>query len=708
MNRKYNLLFVLWWFGAIAQIVFAGEPADTLLTRLFKHRDAEQYKVGEFFGNLYVKQRVDVLKNNLALNTFPGMARFDKGVNAYVTELFYELYYTDYGVMEMHRKSYNTSFNHGKGEIARVIDFMKVNPYDDMFLQGRVYSPLNPLYEKYYRYSVDTLASSRGGVKLLYESKFDNIRLLDNGWVLVDDSCRVVEFFMQGWDEQSKYEALYKMMVRGEECNVVKSVYVDVDYNFLGNKLSISADGIFDYDYVLTVNRAGAFRRNDDKYNLSGIPYVSWDRSKIVDRKLYAAKHRPVELDDDEELLLGCAADSLTEEENVAGDDDKNWMWNVGDEMISSHSYEWEGGGVRLSPLVNPSHVSYSTGRGLSYKFSMNVRNAVAGGREIRVKPQIGYNFKQKALYWNVAGHFVYNPSRLGQVKVDFGEGNQIYSSMALDRIKDVALDSLKFQNLNLNYFRNFYVEALHECEISNGLLLSAGLNFHKRVLKSGAGEVLDEHGFRLKKKYVQFAPHMRLTWQPGMFYYMKGDEKINLGSEAPVVAWDVEQGVNGLLGSTSIYTRSELDVQYKWGRRSGDVLYLRFGAGGYFYTKNVYFVDYSFLKQSNLPLERSEELGGVFQLLDSEWYNAENKYLRAHLTYEAPFLTLHKLFPRMKLFQNEYIYYNVLFISHLHPYMELGYGVATPYVDMGLFVSSQNMKMHRVGYKVSFSLFSD
>jgi hypothetical protein len=39
---------------------------------------------------------------------------------------------------------------------------------------------------------------------------------------------------------------------------------------------------------------------------------------------------------------------------------------------------------------------------------------------------------------------------------------------------------------------------------------------------------------------------------------------------------------------------------------------------------------------------------------------------------------------------------------------MELGYGVATPYVDMGLFVSSQNGKMHRIGYKISFSLFSD
>jgi hypothetical protein len=118
--------------------------------------------------------------------------------------------------------------------------------------------------------------------------------------------------------------------------------------------------------------------------------------------------------------------------------------------------------------------------------------------------------------------------------------------------------------------------------------------------------------------------------------------------------------------------------------------------------------VDYSFLKQSNLPVERSEELGGVFQLLDSEWYNAANKYARVHLTYDAPFLSLQKLFPRVKLFQNEYIYYNMLFMSHLHPYMELGYGVATPYVNMGLFVSSQNQQMHRVGYKISLSLFAD
>ena len=97
-----------------------------------------------------------------------------------------------------------------------------------------------------------------------------------------------------------------------------------------------------------------------------------------------------------------------------------------------------------------------------------------------------------------------------------------------------------------------------------------------------------------------------------------------------------------------------------------------------------------------------------VINKVSNIYYNAENKYLRGHLTYEAPFLSLQKMFPRVKLFKNEFVYCNMLIISHLRPYMEFGYGVATPYVDMGLFVSSQNMKMHRVGYKINFSLFDD
>ncbi len=705
MYALCKYLLALWLVIASVPLCAAVSDAcaDTLMARLFERRAAGNYNIGELFGNLYVKQRVSVLRNNLALNTFPGMARFDKEADEYVTELFYQMYYTDYGVLELRRKAYNTSFEHGRGEIKRLVDFMKVNPYDDMLLQGNVFSPLYPDYQKYYIYRADSLSADSSMVRVSFTARFDNIKLLSDGWVWLDDSCNISEFAMSGRDEQCRFRAVYKMARRGDAPAIVHDACVDVDYNFLGNKLKMSAIGCFDYKYVLPVNRAAAFKTDESEYNLSGSSRVVWDTVAMADVAAYVAEHRTVPLTACEEALLACAVDSQKESEVS-----QHWVWNLGDAMVSSHSYDWDGGDVRFSPIISPSSVDYSTSRGLSYKLSMNMRSFLHGNRELQFRPRVGYNFKQHAFYWNVRGNFSYNPLRLGAVGFDIGEGNRSYSSVVLDRIKSIAVDSLKFENLNLSYFRNFYVEAFHESEISNGLALLAGVNFHRRTLRGDADKQLDDYDLPVQKRYVQFAPHLRLTWRPGTYYYMKEGRKINLDSKYPVFAWDVEQGMNGVFGSNSIYTRSELDVQYKMGVGDGNSLYMRFGVGGYFYTKDVYFVDYSFLKHSNLPLERSEELGGVFQLLDSEWYNAANKYARAHLTYEAPFLSLQKLFPRVRLFQNEYIYYNMLFISHLCPYMELGYGVSTPYVDMGLFVSSQNTKIHRIGYKITLSLFTD
>ncbi len=698
-NRHIICFFLCLLFLLPVNVAGQGVTADSIMGRLFSVV-ANGDEACEFFGDLYVKQRVEVIKNNLALNTFPDMTRFDKGVKDYVTELFYEVCCNRYGVLEMRRKSYNTSFKHGKGEIERFVDFLKVNPYEKRFLLGGVYSPLSPEFSKYYTYRIDSIDTLARTVRVVYEHKFENIRLLERGWLLLDDSCRVKEFFMQGWDEQSRFSALYKMKLYSG-CNVVDRVSVDIDYNFLGNKLNIVGEGVYSYDRVST---AEYLPSDTDKYNLGSGADVPWDTARVRNHSAYAVAHRPLSLKEDERLLLG-ELDTLFDRRVSSS---KSWAWEVGDQMISSLSYEWRGGGVKFSPLIDPSHVDYSTSRGLSYKLSMNVRSTFGGVRELRLKPQVGYNFKQKAFYWNVAGTYAYNVSRPARVGVDFGEGNRMYSSVALDRIKSVALDSLDFKNLNLNYFRNFYAEAFHESELVNGLQMLLGVNFHRRVLKGDANKQLGQHDILLQKKYVQFAPHLRLTWQPGTYYYMNGGRKINLGSSHPVVAWDVEQGMSGVLGSNSKYMRSELDVQYHCGVKGGNTLYLRFGAGGYFYTKDVYFVDYSFLKQNNLPVNRSEELGGVFQLLDSEWYNSASKYLRANATLEAPFLVLHRLFPQTKYLQNEYIYYNVLFISQLHPYMEAGYGVATPYVDAGLFVSSQNLKPHRIGCKISFSLFSD
>jgi hypothetical protein len=62
---------------------------------------------------------------------------------------------------------------------------------------------------------------------------------------------------------------------------------------------------------------------------------------------------------------------------------------------------------------------------------------------------------------------------------------------------------------------------------------------------------------------------------------------------------------------------------------------------------------------------------------------------------------------PRARFIKNETLYAGILFISHLCPYWECGYGVETPYVNVGAFVGFEKATFHKIGFKMTFSLFN-
>ena len=82
--------------------------------------------------------------------------------------------------------------------------------------------------------------------------------------------------------------------------------------------------------------------------------------------------------------------------------------------------------------------------------------------------------------------------------------------------------------------------------------------------------------------------------------------------------------------------------------------IYYRFGLGAFTNQEQLYFVDFANLARSNLPVGWNDDIGGVFQLLDGRWYNSSRKYVRAHFTYEAPFLLLRHLIKYTRYVQNE------------------------------------------------------
>jgi hypothetical protein len=187
----------------------------------------------------------------------------------------------------------------------------------------------------------------------------------------------------------------------------------------------------------------------------------------------------------------------------------------------------------------------------------------------------------------------------------------------------------------------------------------------------------------------------------------MSGRRKINIYSKFPTFTVDYARAVKGVMGSSIEYERIEFDMQQHLRLGLMRNIYYRVGAGAFTNRRNMFFVDFVEFTRTNLPVGWNDEIGGVFQLLDRRWYNASRQYLRAHFTYEAPFLMLRYLMKRTRYVQNERIYINILSMPLLRPYIEAGYGIGTTIFDLGVFVGSEEMRAPSVGFKFTFELFN-
>ena len=182
----------------------------------------------------------------------------------------------------------------------------------------------------------------------------------------------------------------------------------------------------------------------------------------------------------------------------------------------------------------------------------------------------------------------------------------------------------------------------------------------------------------------------------------------MNVGSNMPTFILDYERALKGVFGSNDEHERLEFDVQQKIKLNKIRTLGYRVGLGMFTKKDNVYFVDFVNFSRSNLPEGWNDEIGGTFQLLDGRFYNSSRHYLRGNLSYESPFILLRPLNRWLGMVQQERLYGGILFMPHLNPYIELGFGSGTHVFDMGAFVSSINGKFDTIGFKFTFELFND
>ena len=692
-----------------------------ILKKIFQYSPFYARAVDEYKAELYLKGRIKVHKSNKLIRHIPSMFRLEKGVDDYMLESVSEMHFVAPDVYNRKVKAMSTTFPRENGQIVDLTDFLNMNIYSSSIMTDKLLSPLDQKSSRYYHYLLDTVADIRGRhqYKILVIPKFEGTQLV-NGYIWVDGmDWTIHETYMEGKFDVITFKLHTIMGDSGDEEFLPVRLNLNVEFKFMGNHLEMDAGAWMKYNSVV-FTKDGKRKKSNKKHfhDLTEVYQLTCDTTKLITDKEKFEKLRPFPLTDEEDSLYNAwavrKADKEIEKTLNKKKKSTEFWGQVGDVLVTNYNVNISGiGNVRCSPLINPVMLSYSHSKGVSYKQKFKYNRLFPNGRMLKITPQIGYNFTHKDLYLKGSVSFLYWPEKQGSFDVDAGNGNRIYSSVVLDKLKAMPDSLFDFEDMDLDYFKDIYMNAFHVVEPVNGLKVKTGVSMHWRYLVNSKREELMDifdkiERMKIRSEYNSFSPRIRIEWTPGMYYYMNGRRKMNVKSKMPTFILDYERGLKGVFGSADAHERWEFDVQQQIKLNQIRTFAYRVGGGLFTRMDNMYFVDFVNFRRSNIPEGWNDEIGGTFQLLDGRWYNSSRQYWRGHMTYESPFILLRPLNKWLGMIQHERLYAGILFMPHLNPYVELGYGIETHVFDAGVFISSINGKYDTVGFKFTFELFND
>lgn len=726
-----GLLFPLGIMAKDSKVALPDKPVvpDSILQNIFQFSPFYSKIVDEYNADLYLKGKVLVHRSNKLVKYIPSMFSLEEGVRHYIIESLSEMQYTAPDIYNRKVKAVSSTFPRNSGELTDLTNFLNMNIYSSSIMSDKLLSPLDEKASKYYVYLLDSIVVDQGfqKYKISIIPKFKSTQLV-NGYIWVSDEVWTIrEVYFEGKFDLIEFKLRNIMGEKGDEEFLPVRLNLDINFKFMGNHLEMKADAWVKYNNVLFY-KGGERRKSQKKHShdLTEFYELTNDSTQAISGPDEFAKLRPIPLTFDEEALyifhkartgkVNWILDEKTEPKKSKA---AVFWGELGDVLVSSYNVNLAGfGSVKCSPLINPVMLDYSHSRGISYRQRFKFNRLFEDGKLLRIVPQIGYNFTKKELYVKGGLEFQYWPQKLGSIELNAGNGDRIFSSVVLDKLKSLPDHSMNFDEMNLDYFKDVYVDAFHNIEPVNGLFIKFGTSMHWRSLTDHSRfqlkEFIEQAGggmlqnLDLRSQYNSFAPRLRVEWTPGMYYYMVGKRKMNIGSSMPTFIFDYERGLKNVFNSNDEHERMEFEVQQKIKLNQIRSLSYRAGFGMFTKLDNIYFVDFVNFRRSNIPEGWNDDIGGTFQLLDRQWFNSSRNYVRSNLTYESPFILLRPFNKWLGMVQQERLYGGVLFMPHLNPYVELGYGIGTHVFDVGAFISLINGKFDTMGFKFTFELFND
>ena len=679
MKRKQHIIVTIllgMLTAAMPSFCYAKGTLDSLvMKRVFSFRRNYTQAVNGVEQNVYMRYSYNTERRNPTLFLVPEMYSIARGERNYLGESYCKLKFEDVGAYDLKRQVVYSTIPRNRKVMTSLLQYMTPNLYDVSLYPQRLLSPFHRYNRHFYQYQIHQ--SDGQTAVITFKPRLRNTQLVSGRAIADVNTGRLTFVSFSGEFDMVTFNVTATMSdniqsLLPERCNT------DAVFKFIGNKISTNYTAIYNCQTSLP----DSISEKDDRELMSTLRPVPLKKKEEAIYEHYDQMHATADSLAGNTKGNDQQSTDSTETTKKRGIDDTAWDF-ISDNLLSSVSANSGGASLHVSPLFNPQFLSYSHSKGVSYRINIGAQYAWNSYRYLTLTPTLGYNFKQKQLYYKIPLRMTYNPKRNGYAELTWANGNRISSELLAEDLHKNTGDSISIPD-----FKDEYIQAINNVVAFDWLEITSGLVYHYR--RSTNRSLMRR--LNSPEEYRSFAPIISIKLTP----WTKG----------PTLTANYERSFKNVLKSNLKYERWELDAAYKQTLRSMRQLNMRVGSGFYTQRNSVYFVDYTNFRDENLPTGWDDEWAGQFQLLDAKSYNASKYYLRGHVSYDSPLLFLTWVPIIGRAIEMERVYVSMLSIEHARPYSEIGYGFTNRFFSTGLFASFSGAHFREFGCKFTLELF--
>ncbi len=729
MYRKsiISLFIFLFSLSSITSKVFAEEPIDIILEKVMKAAEKYSQSVEEYDAEVYMRVYINTLKKNYLYrftHLIPEFVLHDRNSNEGLIEVLSDLKFNYPNNYIADIKHIQSTFSQKKVQEMLSTNLVHLNIYNETSSNERFFMPLRKASKKYYRYNLKSTFTDDG--LTFYTISFTPIynapKLLKGTFIIEKDTWRVMQFICEGVDFASDFSIELNMGNTNSTKLLPINATIHQRFSYLGNVVSNRNLVNITYSNIILTQTPNPIK----SFNISNFYKVRLDSVPVKDDAAFWEMERKIPLQTREsEVLNHFYLEQAKKKNGETSNDSLHSQTNIpiswAKTIVMNSRYKYGPTNINYSGVFNPALFGYSSFDGLTYGQKLNINYELKRQSSINMKAFIGYMFKRKELFSDISTTWNYNPTHLGKLTLSVGNGNKTYSSLFLEEIQDSLINrGLKLNDLAFDYYKDYYFRLYNTVEVSNGFSIGTGLDYHIRDAadnKIDASSVVasisniqnetDEISKMFKRRNT-FAPIITLTWTPEQYYRIERRQKIYVRSNYPTIKLEFSKAIKGVLGSDSKYNRVELDISQNIPLALMQSFQYHIGMGFFSNQKSEYFTDFAYFAKRNFPETWDDGIGGVFNLLDRQLYNASDSYIQNHFMYESPFLILNLVPVISKGVVTERLYLSHLYNPYIRSYAELGYGIGNNFFNAAVFGSFHKLKFHEVGFKISLNIFKN